>query len=513
MIDGVLQGLVPDNAVVVLDYAGVSTDRVSKHYEVPYSVQPVPGGQLARWRSAEAGSELHLPAPNEFIAEDVSLVPVARDNPAVPAVALTAQRQKIWFAQDEEFRIPRGATYINFRSPEVVRGAEQTAAAVLYTSVLKDEVNEFTYPALLAGLNFSLYKHAQGISLRLSGYDDKQLVLLERLLQVIADPAFDPGRFDNIRRDMIRSLENHVAKRPSSQVIADLREAVLYGHWGEQALIDALQEMSLDDLKAFAGRFWAGATAEAMIYGNYTPDTAQQVSQLLSDLLPSSAAPELPALQVLKLAPGEAIQYPVDVLHNDSVVAWYLQGADNSWADRAATAMTAQVMKSGFFDQLRTEQQLGYIVSTFAWPQLDVPGMVMLVQSPVANAATVSDAMEAFMAGVEPALDEAQFARHQAALVSEILRPHKNLWERAEFYWQSIAKKQWDFDSRHQLAAAVEALTLDDWLAYYRQVFLQQRHSLQVVAPGQWGVLPAGEHRVVESAEALKAGHDVYQIE
>ena len=54
------------------------------------------------------------------------------------------------------------------------RTREQTAAAVLYTALLMDELNEFAYPARLAGLSFSFYKHAQGISLRMSGYNDKQ---------------------------------------------------------------------------------------------------------------------------------------------------------------------------------------------------------------------------------------------------------------------------------------------------------------------------------------------------
>ena len=100
-----------------------------------------------------------------------------------PQPLLEEGRKRIWFAQDDEFRLPRGAMYVNFRSPLVGEDVAQTARAVLYTSVLKDSVNEYTYPALLAGLNFSFYKHAQGISLRLSGYDDKQFVLLRDILR------------------------------------------------------------------------------------------------------------------------------------------------------------------------------------------------------------------------------------------------------------------------------------------------------------------------------------------
>ena len=143
---------------------------------------------------------------------------------------------------DDEFRLPKGATYINFRSTEMGHSAAQTAMAGLYTALLMDQVNEFTYPARLAGLNFAFYKHGQGISLRVSGYNDKQALLLERLLADIKEPGFDPLRFENIRKDMIRGLENSVAKRPSSQVMDDLKEALLYHQWGEQALIQALQK-------------------------------------------------------------------------------------------------------------------------------------------------------------------------------------------------------------------------------------------------------------------------------
>ena len=197
--------------------------------------------------------------------------------------------------------------------------------------------------------------------------------------------------------------------------------------------------------------------------------------------------------KVLKLAAGEAARYAVDVPHDDSVLAWYLQGAGDSWQDRAATALTGQIMTSGFFQQLRTEQQLGYVVSAFSWSQLDVPGLVMLVQSPVADADKVARAMEEFMQGVQPSLDAAQFERHKVALVSEILRPDKNLGERAEFYWQSIARKQFDFAGRQQLADAVETLTMEEWQAYFQRVFLTQRHSLQVVTPGKWKTLPSSE--------------------
>lgn len=513
MLEELLGNMVPVNALVELQDASARTDRESVHYGVPYSVRQPSAQQLAAWQSGSVTDAFHLPTPNQFIAEDVSLVNIEKDNPSSPVLVLDEERKQIWYAQDEQFRLPRGATYINFRSPLVGQSAQQNASAVLYTALLKDQVNEYTYPALLAGLNFSLYKHAQGISLRISGYNDKQAVLLQELLQVMASPNFDSQRFDNIRKDMIRALENSVAKRPSSQVLDDLRESLLYGEWGEEPVIAALRGMQVEDLNAYVVNFWGSANAEAMIYGNYSPDSVQALARKLDLVLPDGVAPDLQPLKVLKIAEGESLLYPVQVEHDDAVLAWYLQGAGNSWKDRAATALTVQIMKSGFFQQLRTEQQLGYIVSTFAWPQLDVPGLVMLIQSPTADAAALSDAMNAFLGDVPLAVDEEQFQRHRDALINEVLRPHKNLWEQAEFYWQSIAKKQYEFNGRQTMANAIKSLNREQWQAYFEEVFLNQQRSLQVAAPGARGQFPRGAGRSVESAVQLKSGHAVYDIE
>jgi insulysin len=513
MLEELLGNMVPVNALVELQDASARTDRESVHYGVPYSVRQPSAQQLAAWQSGSVTDAFHLPTPNQFIAEDVSLVNIEKDNPSAPVLVLDEERKQIWYAQDEQFRLPRGATYINFRSPLVGQSAQQNASAVLYTALLKDQVNEYTYPALLAGLNFSLYKHAQGISLRISGYNDKQAVLLQELLQVMASPNFDSQRFDNIRKDMIRALENSVAKRPSSQVLDDLRESLLYGEWGEEPVIAALRGMQVEDLNAYVVNFWGSANAEAMIYGNYSPDSVQALARKLDLVLPDGVAPDLQPLKVLKIAEGESLLYPVQVEHDDAVLAWYLQGAGNSWKDRAATALTVQIMKSGFFQQLRTEQQLGYIVSTFAWPQLDVPGLVMLIQSPVADAAALSDAMSAFLGDVPLAVDEEQFQRHRDALINEVLRPHKNLWEQAEFYWQSIAKKQYEFNGRQTMANAIKSLSREQWQAYFEEVFLNQQRSLQVAAPGARGQFPRGAGRSIESAVQLKSGHAVYDIE
>ena len=514
LIREALDALRARRAQVVLTAPEVSTNRESPYYGVPFAQLGPEAVMLSRWTAPTPEASLRLPEPNPFLPEDLSLLPVAEDNPPAPALRLEAPRKRIWFRQAADFRVPRGALYLSFRSPRVAGTPAQVAAAALYTRLLSDALNEaYTYPALLAGVGFDLYRHAQGISLRIDGYNDKHRSLLHALLTAVEAQEVDPGRFERIRRDMVLELQNAVARRPSSQLMDRMRQALLSGEFSDEALIAELQALDIPALEAYRDRFWSGARAEVLLYGNYPASLVGDVAAELDVLLGAGAGEASRMPQVLALDAGESLLLEADLPHDDAVVAWYLQGAGQELRDRAAVALAAQVLESDFFQQLRTEQQLGYIVSSFPWRHYDVPGLMLLVQSPSHDAAAVHAAMQTFLAGSLDSLTPEQFARHRAALVNDILKPHENLRERADFYWRSIALREWDFRGRRDFAAAVEAWDIEAWRGYFRAHLQERARSLLAVSPGARDRLPGAgvppAQRFVDPAQ-LRQGRAVY---
>ena len=393
------------------------------------------------------------------------------------------------------------------------------ALEALYVSLLQDAVTEITYPAMLAGLGAGFYHDSRGIGLKISGYDEKQVVLLEAMVEAITAAQFDAARFANIKDDLVRQLENFKTLRPFQQVMTRAEQLLVHGEWDESALLNVLGDLQLADVREFAGNYWARARAEVLLNGNYDEAVVAGVRAALSPLLANFSVAQaveavsaevraalLPLLgnfsvapametEVVKLPPGPAFLYPLTVAHADSVLLHYFQAPSNNWPSRALAALTAQVFTSGFFQQLRTEQQLGYLVNAFYWPLRDVPGIGLLVQSPSASAVDVAAAVDTFLrqslAG--DGLTEEQFLRHRRALKGEILMPHKNLSEQSEYYWREIARRSPEFDSRQQLAAAVSALDFQHWRDAARLMILQQPAQVRIVAPGTWGLEPAGE--------------------
>jgi insulysin len=507
--------LVADNVVITVVGKDVPVDRQSHYYSTPYSSHHLAAGE-GSWRhiaDEDIDTRLQLPAGNEFIAENVTLKPLPKDEPAHPVLTVERPNLKIWFRQADKFRIPKGGIYTSFRSPVGNRSADEAAAAGLYVALLVDSVNEFTYPALLAGLNFNLYKHGRGISLKVSGYDDKQLVLLKRIIAAIEHADLDTPRFANIRADMVRTLENVKSTRPFSQVIADTRELLMHGEWGDEALLAAMRKVDLAAVQKFAEQFWGSVQADVLINGNHNPAVANRVADILTPLMRDPDPKPLPDLQVVKLPPGKEYVYPVPVAHDDSVLFWYMQAPADTWHERAQAALTGKILSSDFFEQLRTDQQLGYVVSAFYWPLLEVPGLAFMVQSPTASSVAVADAVQQFLetsAGPEGVTAE-QFSRHQQALINDVLQPHKNLAEESEFFWQEIARRRTGFDTPEQMADAIRAVDYEQWRMWFRGALLDDRADVIVTAQGRWQVHPEGES--VSSPRQFKNDHDTYSVQ
>jgi secreted Zn-dependent insulinase-like peptidase len=505
--------LTPDNVMVTVSGKGVPVDRNSEFYFAPYSVQAVAAD--SSWRQIDEASidtRLHLPAPNEFIAENVDLTAIEKANPENPAQVEARDNLNIWFRQDDEFRVPKGAMYTSFRSPVAVSTPQQAAATRLYVNLLQDAFNEYTYPALLAGLHFGIYPHSRGISVTVNGYNDKQLVLLERIVQSIKTAELDTARFDDIRDDLVRGLENRKSNRPFSQVVVASRQLLMTPEWSEEDLIAALRQHTPASVQAHADSFWRDAQADVLINGNYDRSAVAGIERVLAPLLQNPGPAPIPDLQVVKLLPGEQFVHPAQVQHDDSVLLWYMQAPSNDWQSRGLSALSGQILKSGFFQQLRTEQQLGYVVSAANFSLADVPGLAFIVQSPSASSVEVAAAVEAFLHGTlaENGITGEQFERHKQALVKEILQPHKNLWEESEYFWREIARRELGFDSRQQLVAAVQAVDYEQWREWFRSFAITERAAVAVVASGRWQVLPEGE--LESSVSAFKQQQPAYSI-
>ncbi len=505
----------PDNLLLTLSHREAATDRTSRWFETPYGLSPLDGAALAREAEAVA-APLALPRPNEFVPRRVESKPAAGARER-PVVLEDSAGLRLWHLQDTVFGVPRASVLLQLLSPVPGRSARDAALAVLHARLVDDALNEYAYPATLAGLEYAVEPGSRGLTVRLGGFDDRQSLLLGTVLEALRRERFDPERFAAIRTELLREWGNSARRRPYEQLIDEMRVSLVARSYRDADLRAALEGVGPEDLARFVGELHGAVTLEMLVHGNHTASEAQALARLAREALGSPPAAVVPPVEVLALR-SESLARGITVDHPDSALMLYVQGADGSDEERARVALHAQILGAAFFNELRTEQQLGYVTFAQNYPLHRVPGMVFAVQSPVASPRALAQAFEAFLAGQRAAaaqLDEATFARHRRSLAERLRERPKSLGEASQRLWAEIGIGAWDFDDRERIAAAVERVSREQWLRHFgEQIAAAERRGVWFWSEGSahagdTGRAPAG--RAV--APGWPAGRPMYRFE
>ena len=138
-------------------------------------------------------------------------------------------------------------------------------------------------------------------------------------------------------------------------------------------------------------------------------------------------------------------------------------------ARQAAVAeLLSDMLKQPFFDELRTKQQLGYIVGSGLSAPQAVYALGFVVQSAVQPPAEVSRRILAFLASAPQILANAsdEFPSYVAAAQTQLREPPKRLSQAADMLWPRVSEGTYRFGWPQKVARAMDDVTLADVLLH-----------------------------------------------
>ncbi len=492
-----LSYLRPDNVLIERAGPDVPTDQVEAYFHVPYRLES--GIDLAPQGDP---AELHLPAPNPFIPEALALT---AESTSPPSLVVAAPGTELWLAPDAEFRVPRANQTFYLGVPGGLASARDLALAQIYAQLVNDALNPYAYPAMLAGLGYRFGTAPAGFHVALSGYSDKQATLLDRILHEFTTLEIDQARFERYRAELVRQWQNFSHERPYTQTFAAVSQLLLSTSFAPAVLAAEAQALSADDLRHWQADRLDRISVLGLSHGNVGPADVEAVHGLLEARLPAESFPlAKPALTVI----SEPLLLEVPVDHNDAAMVLYVQDPEATFESRARSALISQILSQQYFSALRTEQQLGYIVSMTNRTLRDRGSLMFIIQSPVASAADLEAATLSFMREQVPVvadLDPATFEQFKNALAGRLTEKAKNLRERNTRYLADLEAGVTSFDSQQQIADIVRSLTLDDVTAHLElTVERLEAARLLVFSRGQFEDAPV-LGRMLPDTTALKA--------
>ncbi len=490
----ILSYLRPDNVLLTLTSQRVSTDSVDPWFGGEYRFSVIPDARVASWLAGDIDPALAINGPNPFLPDDLGIV----DAPGVrsdlgpdtkPELIQDNDGIRYWFRHDNRFQVPRADFNVYALTPLFSESLENTLLSSLAISLVSDSLNEYSYPANLAGVFYGVSRRARGFTIRVGGYNDKQPVLLEAVLEAFVAADFQQERFDIIRAEMIRGLENAGIQMPYTRLFQKVQGLMVNPYWSEEQQIAALEAITLDQVRAFVPRMLENLNLQAFYHGNVLEDDAREMMDIVTRYL--HVTPEIvdpPFGTVTKMPADLRVEQVVDVDHVDSAIVIYLQGTDDSLQTRATNTLLGTILRTPFFDELRTQQQLGYVVNAGTLPILDVNGLAFTIESPNTDPAALERRIDDFFsvyAGELAAMPESMFDDIRSGLLNNLRQEPQTLQALSNRYWSDILLENYTVDSTHEMADAIAALTKADIVDYYNKRVIQNGGSrLVAIAVG-----------------------------
>ncbi|MDE0309222.1 MAG: insulinase family protein [Acidiferrobacterales bacterium] len=489
LIVDVLDRMTPQNVLVVLSSDDAHTDQATPYVGTEFSFAGLQRELVESWNGDIADSADWLPTRNRFLPENLDLK--IAENQEMPEKILEQSGFELWHQTDTSFDVPRASFFVTFRTPLTKRSVEDSILMSLFVSAINEQLTEFTYAAAIAGLDYSLYTHQRGFSIRISGYDDKQSDLLAEIVRVVRNPEFDPEVFENHRTTMIRDIENSRRDSAYRRAISEFYSYIVEPSWTDEQELAVLNRVTLDDLQTFSNSVLDRIDLVALSHGNVLSETAEQMGRIItSEVLDGAQVTKVDKSRILKMpSDGGPYIHQFQIENSDSAIIVYLQGSDRSVHEVANFMLLGSVIQTPFFSQLRTIQQLGYVVFSDVVPVGEVPGLIFTIQSPDNTPQQMEAAISSFLAQFDSRvtdLSQEEFEAYRTGVIRRVEAKDTTLSERSLRYWHALDRKDFDFNHDQELVAALENLKRQEFEQFVRETLIDQiERRLIVMAYGE----------------------------
>ncbi|KAJ5318143.1 hypothetical protein PENANT_c043G01376 [Penicillium antarcticum] len=469
--------------IVSQDFPG-NWDQKEKWYGTEYKVEKIPqeflGGIQKALESTEAtrNSNVHMPHRNEFVPTRLSVEKRDVDEPSkTPKLIRHDDRVRLWFKKDDRFWVPKATIEVTLRNPLVWATPANLIKTKLYSELVRDSLDEYSYDAELAGLDYHLSANILGLDISVAGYNDKMSALLDKVLNTMRGLVINQDRFNIIKERLTRAFRNAEYQQPYYQVGDYTRYLLSERGWVNEHYLEELEHVECEDVVKFFPQLLEQTHIEVLAHGNLYKEDALRMTDSIEKILEGRPLP--PSQWYLRrnmtLPPGANYVYPralKDPANVNHCIEYFLYiGLFSNDLLRSKLQLFAQLTDEPAFDQLRSKEQLGYVVWSGARYNATTFGYRVIIQSE-RSAPYLESRIESFLREFGPILDkmpEDEFEGHKRSVINKRLEKLKNLASETNRYWSHIGSEYFDFLQHETDAANVRTLTKEDMIAFYRQ--------------------------------------------
>lgn len=467
--------MTPQNARIWYISPKEPHNKTAYFVDAPYQVDKISARTFADWQKKAADIALSLPELNPYIPDDFSLIKSEKKYDH-PELIVDESNLRVVYAPSRYFASePKADVSLILRNPKAMDSARNQVMFALNDYLAGLALDQLSNQASVGGISFSTNAN-NGLMVNANGYTQRLPQLFQALLEGYFSYTATEDQLEQAKSWYNQMMDSAEKGKAFEQAImpAQMLSQVPYFSRDERRKI--LPSITLKEVLAYRDALKSGARPEFMVIGNMTEAQATTLARDVQKQLGADGSEWCRNKDVVVDKKQSVIFEKAGNSTDSALAAVFVPTGYDEYTSSAYSSLLGQIVQPWFYNQLRTEEQLGYAVFAFPMSVGRQWGMGFLLQSNDKQPSFLWERYKAFFPTAEAKLrtmKPEEFAQIQQAVITQMLQAPQTLGEEASKLSKDFDRGNMRFDSRDKIVAQIKLLTPQKLADFFHQAVVE----------------------------------------
>lgn len=477
-IRSVLNQLQPENARIWYVSKNEKADEPIPYYEGSYSISDITSDDFKRWEKLAEKMTFSLPPENPLFSDRTT--PIVDEIYKKPTMIVNQQGAEAWLMHAKHYREDKGYIELHYNVDFARTSVKNYVLSSLLNDLFAMQNTTLIDRAARVGLDIGIglnSEHSQVISI--TGYSGPQEDLFTTLVDHYAGITINEREFAQALDRFSLAVANTKKAPPYQQLFQQRERLIQQNSWTNDEILAAAQTIKLQDLNAYHQQIFENNLVRVYAFGNYREDDIKKLTLYAAKALRSQRQPEQRYfMPFITPEPKDKILYSDTVEQTDNAFmdAWI--GTTKSVQQQANLMLINGILGNEFFTQLRTNEQMGYVVGSAPSSFNDYPMFMLFVQSTNTDLVSIKARMDKFRQDFLALLQDLPvetLAQLKKSEIAKIQQKPTDFTSEAKEHLLDFHWGKYSFDRKQRFVNALEKATKEDLLNTYKELLIKQQ--------------------------------------
>ncbi|KKY79743.1 protease [Enterobacter cloacae] len=472
-----LEMMTPQNARIWYISPDEPHNKTAYFVNAPYQVDKISDKTFTDWQQKSAAIALKLPELNPYIPDDFTLIKPQGAYPQ-PKLIVDEPTLRVVYTPSQYFaNEPKADVSVILRNPAAMNSARNQVMFALNDYLAGIALDELSNQAAVGGISFSTNAN-NGLMLNANGYTQRLPQLFQALLAGYFSYTPTEDQLEQAKSWYAQMMDSAEKGKAFDQAIMPVQMLSQIPYFQREERRALLPSISLKEVMAYRDALKANARPEFLVVGNMTEEQTKTLAKNVRDQLDAHGNEWCRNQDVLVEKQQNVIFDKESNTSDSALSAVFVPTGYDEFASSANSAVLGQIIQPWFYNQLRTEEQLGYAVFAFSMNVGRQWGLGFLLQSSDKQPAYLWQRYQAFFPQAEAklrAMKPEEFAQIQQAVIAQINQAPQTLGEEASKISKDFDRGNMRFDSRDKVVAEIKQLTPQKVADFFHQAVVDPK--------------------------------------